>query len=102
MSSSRVLFAFTLRGLPELAARGFLVYFENRVSAERDRSRGESERFHLRGVQPVHAHSGGRNTESTATSNGTDFALLDCSFQQASAVSPVVYRRVCSSPTASH
>ena len=49
MSSSRVLFAFTLRGLPELAARGFLVYFENRVSAERDRSRGESERFHLRG-----------------------------------------------------
>ena len=30
VSSSRVLLAFTLRGLPELAARGFLVYFENR------------------------------------------------------------------------
>ena len=29
--SSRVFLAFTLRGLPELAARGFLVYFENRV-----------------------------------------------------------------------
>ena len=31
VSSSRVLLAFTLRGLPELAARGLLVYFENRV-----------------------------------------------------------------------
>ena len=49
VSSSRVLLAFTLRGLPELAARGFLVYFENIECRPNAVGVGAKAQYHLRG-----------------------------------------------------
>ena len=92
--SSRVLLAFTLRGLPELAARDFL--YISRIECRPNAIGVGAKGFISGAVQPVHAHSDGRNSESLvcvqqpATAPTDNFALLHCTFQQGSAVSPVV------------
>ena len=48
MSSSEV---FTLRGLPEIDAGGFLVYFENRVYKPNAVGVGAKAQYYLRGAQ---------------------------------------------------
>ena len=49
VSSSRVLLAFTLRGLPELAARGFLVYISRIECRPNAVGVGAKAQYQLRG-----------------------------------------------------
>ena len=55
---------------------------------------GAKTQYHLRGAQPVHAHSGGRSksvcVQQPATASTDNFALLHCTFQQGSTVPSAV------------